>query len=264
MYFDTHAHYDDEAFQEDRDALVSGLPARGISLVLNPGSDVSSSRQAVALADRYSFLYAAVGVHPHEAGQMEASDLERLQELSCHSKVMAIGEIGLDYFYNYSPREIQKECFRRQMALAEQNKLPAIIHDREAHADCLEIIRSFPNVRGVLHCYSGSFEMAKTLLDLGWFLSFNGAITFKNARRAPEVIRYMPADRLMLETDAPYLTPTPYRGKRNDSGYLPLVAQAIAQIRGIPAEEVAAFTAENGKRLFGIPSQAGTRSSGLF
>lgn len=255
MYFDTHAHYDDEAFDADRDELLAGLPARGISLVLNPGADLVSSETAVSLAERHPHVYAAVGVHPHEAGGMVPGDLTRLEAMSRHPKVMAIGEIGLDYFYDHSPRDVQKARFREQMALAEKTGLPAVVHDREAHADCLSILKEFPRVRGVFHCYSGSLEMARELLNLGWYLSFNGAITFKNARRALEVIRFMPSDRLMLETDAPYLTPVPYRGRRNDSGYLPLVAQAVSHLLNRPVEEIAAITMKNGKYFFNIPGK---------
>lgn len=253
MYFDTHAHYDDEAFDKDRDALIQSLPDAGIALVLNPGADMASSRTAVALSQKYSHMYAAVGVHPHEAKQMIPADFTELEALSKHDKVMAIGEIGLDYFYDHSPRDIQKQRFRDQMALAQALKLPVIIHDRDAHEDCLQIVKEFRGVCGVYHCYSGSWEMAKILLNLGYYLSFNGVITFKNARRSLEVIQKMPLDRLMLETDAPYLSPVPYRGKRNDSTRLPLVAETIAALLGQSAEEIGAITMANGRRFFNIP-----------
>ncbi|MGI6497464.1 MAG: TatD family hydrolase [Oscillospiraceae bacterium] len=255
MFFDTHAHYDDRAFEDDRDEILSALPDAGISLVLNPGANMASSRAAIRLAEAYDFVYAAVGVHPHDAKKMTDGDLSTLRGLAAHPKVMAIGEIGLDYFYDHSPREVQQKRLREQMALAESVALPVIIHDRDAHGDCFDIVRSFPKVKGVYHCYSGSLEMARQLLDLGWYLSFNGAITFKNARKALEVIRYMPLDRLMLETDAPYLSPVPFRGKRNDSRRLPFVAEVIAATRGgVDVEDVARITLENGKRFFGIES----------
>ena len=252
MYFDTHAHYDDDAVDSDRDAVLSALPQSGVSLVLNPGADMASSHAAVRLSETYDFVYAAVGVHPHEARHMSDGDFDILRRLSVHPNVKAIGEIGLDYYYDHSPRDVQKKRFREQMALAEELHLPVVIHDRDAHGDCFEIVQSFPAVTGVYHCYSGSLELAKQILNLGWYLSFNGAITFKNARRALEVIAEMPLDRLMLETDAPYLSPVPFRGKRNDSRRLPLVAETVARIRQIPIEEVTRITTENGKRFFGI------------
>jgi TatD DNase family protein len=253
MFFDTHAHYDDPAFDMDRADVLSSLKDAQISLVMNPGSDLASSRASVQLAETYDFVYAAVGVHPHEAKEMREGDLETLRTLAAHPKVKAIGEIGLDYYYDHSPRDVQQQRLREQMALAEECKLPVIIHDRDAHGDCFDVVRSFPNVTGVYHCYSGSLEMAKQLLDLGWYLSFNGAITFKNARKALEVISYMPLDRLMLETDSPYLSPVPFRGKRNDSRRVPIVAETIAALRQMPVEEVAKITTENGKRFFRIP-----------
>lgn len=252
MYFDTHAHYDDEAFDGDRDEVLASMPGRGISLIVNPGCDLASSRTAVKLAERYSFVYAAAGIHPHEAEAAAPGDMEAVARLTEHPRVVAVGEIGLDYYYDYSPREAQKRVLRAQMELAASADLPVIIHDRDAHEDCLNIVREFKNVRGVYHCYSGSLEEAKVLIRLGWYLSFTGAVTFKNARKAHEVIRWMPEDRIMLETDSPYLTPVPHRGKRNDSGYLPLVAELVAELRGISAERTAEITLENGKRFFGI------------
>lgn len=252
LYFDTHAHYDSSAYDKDRDAVLAGLPGRGVSLVLCPGCDMESSRACVKLADRYPYVYAAVGVHPHDAQNVPPGWLAGLDALSRHPKVMAIGEAGLDYYYEHSPRETQQEVFRAQMALSLRRGLPVIVHDREAHRDCLEIVRAYPGVTGVYHCYSGSLEDAKTLVDLGWMLSFTGAVTFRNARRALEVIRWLPMERIMIETDAPYLTPEPWRGKRNDSGYVYRVAEVIAEVKGMTVSEVAAATMENGKRFFGI------------
>ena len=251
--FDTHAHYDADAFDADRLELLASMPGRGVELILNPGCDVPSSRAAVELAERFPFVYAAVGVHPEECGGWTGGELEALRELAHHPKVRAIGEIGLDYYWEENPpRELQKEVLHAQLELAEELKLPVIIHDREAHGDCLEIVRAHPKVTGVYHCYSGSLEDAKVLVKLGWMLSFTGSITFKNARKAPEIIAWLPMDRIMVETDSPYLTPVPYRGKRNDSGYVRLVAEKIAEIKGLDPEEVARITLENGRRFFRI------------
>lgn len=251
--FDTHAHYDADAFDADRLELLASMPGRGVELILNPGCDVPSSRAAVELAERFPFVYAAVGVHPEECGGWTGGELEALRELARHPKVRAIGEIGLDYYWEENPpRELQKEVLHAQLELAEELDLPVIIHDREAHGDCLEIVRAHPKVTGVYHCYSGSLEDAKALVKMGWMLSFTGSITFKNARKAPEVIEWLPMDRIMVETDSPYLTPVPYRGKRNDSGYVRLVAEKIAEIKGLDPEEVARITLENGRRFFRI------------
>ena len=254
--FDTHAHYDADRFDSDRDALLSAMPGVGVGLVLDPGCDLPSSRAAAELAERYPHVYAAVGVHPEDCDGFQDSDLTELRQLLERPKVVAIGEVGLDYYWEENPpRALQQEALRRQLALAEELKLPVIFHDREAHGDSLAIVREFPAVRGVFHCFSGSVEMAEELLKLGWMLSFNGAITFKNARKAPEVIAAVPLERMMVETDAPYLTPVPFRGKRNDSGYVHLVAEKIAQLKGLPAEQVERQTWENGVRFFGIPQE---------
>jgi len=250
MYFDTHAHYDSEAFNEDRDLILSRL--EGISLVLNPGCDRETSQQAVSYADKYPHVYAAVGWHPHEARHMDEGGEDFIKQAAKNPKVRAIGEIGLDYHYDHSPREIQRECFVRQMELARQLSLPVIIHDREAHSDTLEVIKGYPDVLGVFHCYSGSAEMAREIIKLGWYLSFTGAITFKNARRAIEAIEFAPADRLMLETDSPYLTPVPFRGKRNDSRNIPYIAQVMAEAKGMDTRELEELTMENSLRFFGI------------
>ncbi len=252
MFFDTHAHYDDEDFDSDRDFVIQELPKKGVSLVLNASSSLESSKKSVELAEKYDFFYAAVGVHPHEASSLTADLLNELRSLASSPKVRAIGEIGLDYYYDYSPREKQREAFIRQMELAGELNLPVIVHDRDAHEDSMEIVRAFPEIRGVFHCYSGSLEMAKELVKLGWFLSFTGSVTFKNARKAPEVVAFMPEDRFMIETDCPYLAPVPLRGKRNDSGNLKFIAERIAELRGTSAERIASLTAENGKRFFGI------------
>ena len=254
MLFDTHAHYDDDWFDEDRDALLSSMPERGVGLIVNPGITVETSRMAIAMAEKYPHMYAAVGIHPENCHDFVPAHIDELRELAKHPKVVAIGEIGLDYYWDTNPpKEFQQEVLRAQMALARELQLPVIIHDRDAHADTLAIVKEFPEVTGVFHCYSGSAEDARTLVKMGWMLSFNGAATFKNARKAPEVIAGVPLERLMIETDAPYLAPVPHRGKRNDSSLVHLVAEKIAQIKDLTAEEVEKATWDNGKRFFRIP-----------
>ena len=253
MFFDTHAHYDDERFDNDRDAVLKSLPEAGIGAVVNPGCTADSSRAAIALAERYDIVYAAVGLHPENCAGADEADFAALEALAAHPKAVAIGEIGLDYYWEENPpRAFQKEVMARQMALAEQLDLPVVIHDRDAHGDCMDMVRAFPGVRGEFHCYSGSVEDARILLDRGWYLGFGGALTFKNARKAPEVAAYAPLDRLLLETDSPYLAPVPFRGKRNDSRYLPSVAERLAAIKGICAEEAERITWENALRFFAL------------
>ena len=253
MLFDTHAHYDDERFDEDREALLNAMPEKGVGLIVNPGCDLASSRTAVDMAQKYDFLYAAVGIHPENCGDFAPAMMGGLRALAKAPKVVAIGEIGLDYYWAENPpRELQQEVLRRQLALAQELHLPVIIHDRDAHADTLSIVREFPQVTGVFHCFAGSVEMAQALIKMGWMLSFNGAATFKNAKKAPEVIAAVPLEKLMIETDAPYLTPVPHRGERNDSSYVRFVAEKIAEIKDISAEEVEKATWENGKAFFGI------------
>ena len=252
MYFDTHAHYDSGAFNADRDAVLAELPARGVRLVVNPGCELRSSETAVSLAGRWPWVYAAVGIHPEDMAGMEDGDLARIEALAAHEKCVAIGEIGLDYYWDDTHKEEQKALFAAQLELALRLGLPVIVHDREAHGDCLDIVRRYPELRGVFHCYSGSAEMAEELLRRGWYLGFDGPITYKNARKALEVLEICPMDRILIETDSPYLSPVPMRGKRNDSGNLVYVAAKIAEIKGCTPEEAAAATMENGKRLFGI------------
>lgn len=249
--FDTHAHYDDSRFDTDRDALLSALPDAGVGLVLDPGCDIPSSQAAAALSERYSHVYAAAGIHPEECGGFHEGELDTLRELLSRPKVVAVGEIGLDYYWEENPpRELQKTVFCKQLALAEELRLPVIIHDREAHGDTMDIIREFPAVTGVFHCFSGSPEMAEELLKRGWYLGFDGPITYKNARRAPEVAAITPLERMVVETDAPYLSPVPVRGRRNDSRYLPHVIAKLAEWKGVTPEEMTRITCENGKRLF--------------
>ena len=255
MYFDTHAHYYDRAFDADRDDVLAALPAAGVDLALCPGCDLESSRQSVVLAEQYPHLYAAVGFHPENLEGARLSDLAEIEAMAAHPRVKAVGEIGLDYYWEKDPdrRRIQRDFFSAQLSLAEQLDLPAIVHDREAHRYSLDMVRAHPNARGVFHCYSGGVEDAKTLVIMGWMVSFTGVITFKNARRALEVIQWLPMDRIMIETDAPYMAPEPYRGRRNDSRYVFRMAEAIAQVKGLTAEEVGRITTENGKRFFNIP-----------
>jgi TatD DNase family protein len=253
MLFDTHAHMDDRAFDMDREELLASLPEKGVGLVMNPGCSLESSRNAVALANRYDSVYAAVGSHPDAADEVDDRVLEEYRKLCKENpKVKAIGEIGLDYHYEDIPREIQLRAFRMQMELARELGLPVIVHEREAHEDGMKIVEEFPAVTGVFHCYSGSAEMAKWLVSRGWYIGFTGVLTFKNARKALEVAASIPLDRIVLETDCPYMSPEPFRGKRNDPGKLYRMAEKLAELRGLSLEEVHRITSENGKRLYRI------------
>ena len=253
MLFDTHAHMDDQAFDLDREELLARLPEQNIGLLMNPGCSLASSRNAVKLANRYEYIYAAVGSHPDVADEVDEGVLEEYRRLVRENrKVKAIGEIGLDYHYEDIPRELQLKAFRAQMALARELGLPAIVHERDAHADGMQIVSEFPGVTGVFHCYSGSAEMAKWLIDRGWYIGFTGVLTFKNARKAIEVAASIPLDRLVLETDCPYMAPEPFRGKRNDPGKLYRMAEKLAELRGMTEEEIHHITTENGKRLYRI------------
>ena len=253
MLFDTHAHYDDEAFDPDRREVLAGLPQKGVGLVVDPGCTLTSSEKAVALAAEFPHVYAAVGLHPENCHDFQPEQIERLRQLAQREKVVAIGEIGLDYYWEDNPpRAFQQTVFRKQLALAAELDLPVIVHDREAHGDCLAIIKEFPTVTGVFHCFSGSPEMAAELLKRGWYLGFDGPITYKNAKRAPEVAAVTPLERIVVETDAPYMAPVPMRGKRNDSRYLPYVIEKLAEWKGVTAEEMTRVTWENGRRLFRI------------
>ena len=251
--FDTHAHYNDDAFDQDREELLDALPAAGVGAVVIPGVDAASSRSALALAETRPWLFAAAGIHPEDCAGCTAADFSAIRDLCREKKVVAIGEIGLDYYWKDNPpKELQQKVFAQQLELAADLDLPVIIHDREAHQDCLEMVRAHPEAKGVYHCYSGSLEDAKVLVKLGWMLSFTGVITYKNARKALEVLEWLPMDRIMVETDSPYLTPEPFRGRRNDSGKVHLVAETIARVKGMDPEEVAKITLENGKRFFRI------------
>ena len=253
LIFDTHAHYDDAQFDADREALLSAMPENGVGLILDPGCDLESSRAAIALAEQYPHIYAAVGYHPENCAPYTDADLDILRRLAQHPKVVAIGEIGLDYYWEQNPpKEFQQAVFRAQLALARELSLPVIVHDRDAHADCLAIVKEFPEVRGVFHCYSGSVEMARELWKLGWYLGLDGPVTYKNARRTVEVAAEVPLERLLLETDSPYMAPVSKRGTRNDSRNIVHIAEKIAEIRNMTADAIIRVSAENGRRLFGI------------
>ena len=253
MLFDTHAHMDDRAFDVDRGELLSSLPEQGIALLMNPGCSLASSRAASRLSQEYSYIYAAVGSHPDAADEVNEEVLEEYRKLcKLNPKIKAIGEIGLDYHYEDIPRDIQQRAFRMQLELARELNLPVIVHEREAHEDGLAIIQDFPEVTGVFHCYSGSAEMARLLVERGWYIGFTGVLTFKNARKAVEVAQSIPLDRIVLETDCPYMSPEPFRGKRNDPSRLCYMAEKLAQLRSLPVERIHEITVENGKRLYRI------------
>ena len=254
MLFDTHAHMDDHAFDADRQTLLERLPAAGIGLLMNPGCSLASSRAASALSRQYDYIYAAVGSHPDAADEVDDAVLEAYRALCRENpKIRAIGEIGLDYHYEDIPRQVQQRAFRAQMELARELGLPVIVHEREAHEDGMRIVEEFPEVTGVFHCYSGSLEMAKWLVNRGWYIGFTGVLTFKNARKAVEVASGIPLDRIVLETDCPYMAPEPFRGKRNDPGKLYRMAERLAELRGLSVEQVHSLTMENGTRLYRIP-----------
>ena len=253
LIFDTHAHYDDEAFDADREALLASMPENGVGLIVDPGCDLDTSRRAVEIAEQYPHVYAAVGWHPENCAPYTRESLDTLRAWAKNPKVVAIGEIGLDYYWEQNPpREFQQEVFRDQLALAQELGLPVIVHDRDAHADCLAIVKEFPQVRGVFHCFSGSVEMARELLKRGWYLGFDGPVTYKSNKKAAEVLAVTPLERILVETDSPYMAPEPCRGKRNDSSLLVYVLEKIAALKGVSAEEMTRITQENGCRLFGI------------
>ena len=253
MYFDSHAHLDDARFQQDFDEILARMAENRVTRMMNIGCDLPSSENSVRLAERFDWVWAAVGSHPDDADHVDEARIAVYRQLAKHPRVKAIGEIGLDYHYEDVPRGVQQQAFRMQMALAEELGLPVVVHEREAHGDGLAIVDEFPNVRGVFHCFSGSPELAHELVRRGWYIGFTGVVTFKNARRAVETAQSIPLDRILIETDCPYMAPEPYRGRRNDPSYVPLVAQKIAALRGISAEETAQATWDNACRLFRIP-----------
>lgn len=252
MYFDTHAHYDSSAFDTDREDILAAINNGGVELVVDPGCDVASSELAVELSRRYDFMYAAVGIHPEELQDNTPQALLRIKQLAKEDKAVAIGEIGLDYYWDKQHKQEQKELFTAQLETALELDKPVIIHDRDAHGDSLEIVGRYPGLRGVFHCYSGSAEMAAELLKAGWYLGFDGPVTYKNARKQVEVLEMCPIERILIETDSPYMTPVPHRGERNDSRMLAHIAAKVAELKGITAEEAARITKENGMRLFKI------------
>ncbi len=252
MYFDTHTHLDDEKYNSDRKDVIEKIRNSGVSLAVNIGSCMESSKASVLLSETYDFIYAAVGVHPSEVGNMNDGDLETLKQLAQHEKVVAIGEIGLDYHYDEPERDVQKKWFLKQLHLAKELNMPYIVHDRDAHQDTMDLIREVGYYNGVMHCFSGSVEMAKIMLDLGFYISIAGQVTFKNAPKLREVACAVPLDRLLIETDSPYLTPEPHRGERNDSSNIQFTCAKIAELRGISPEELANITLLNGKKFYGI------------
>lgn len=254
MFFDSHAHYDDERFDDDRKETIKDAFNNGVSYILNASSSKQSVAKAVSLANEFDNIYAAIGIHPHDAKDMDEDFIEELKNYAKNSKVVAVGEIGLDYHYDFSPRDVQKFWFERQINLAKELKLPIIIHDREAHQDAMDMVKSEKagDVGGVFHCFSGSVEMAREVLNNNFCISLAGPVTFKNARKVVEVAQYVPIDMLLIETDCPYLAPEPYRGKRNYSAFVRYVAEKIADIKGLELEEVAQKTTANAKRLFKI------------
>lgn len=254
MIFDTHAHYDDPAYEKDRKELFQLMRSEGVGLITDIGADIESSRKAAELSNTYDFFYAAAGVHPSEVYSLEEADMDILRELAKNPKVAAIGEIGLDYHYEDTVHDVQKKWFIRQLALAKEAKLPVVIHSRDAAQDTLEIMKDAhaEDIGGVIHCFSYGWEMAKIYLDMGFYLGIGGVVTFKNAKKLKEVVQKAPMERLVLETDAPYLAPEPYRGKRNASHYLKYVAEEIASLRSMTPDEVICITEENGKQMYRI------------
>lgn len=251
--FDTHCHLNDEAFRKDREEALERAGRAGVKKMVVVGYDLPSSRTAVALAEKYPPVYAAVGVHPHDARTVTPEAVSEIERLLKREKVVALGEIGLDYHYDHSPREVQKGVFRQFLEIAKKAGKPVIIHDREAHADILTTLKETgPSFRGVMHCYSGSAEMVREFLELGFFISIAGPVTFTNAKKMPEVVRAVPRERLVIETDAPYLAPHPYRGRRNEPLYLTEIACRVAEIRGLTPEETGETTWANACRLFAI------------
>ena len=254
MIFDTHAHYDDDAFDEDRDVLLSGMREQNVEYIVNVGASMASSERSIKLAEKYPFVYAAVGVHPDEVGELDEEKFEKLREWTTHEKVKAVGEIGLDYYWDKEGHDLQKHWFMRQMELASEVKLPMIVHSREAAKDTLDmVIAAKPlNLSGIIHCYSYSVEQAREYLNMGYYIGIGGVVTFKNAKKLKEVAEYTPLSQIVLETDCPYLAPTPFRGKRNDSSKIAYVAEELAAIKQVPVEEVIRITNENGRRLYNI------------
>lgn len=254
MIFETHAHYDDKAFDEDRENLLLELYQNGITTIINVSSDLASIKRTLSLAEKYPYIYGAVGVHPSDSGELTEETFLELTKACQHEKVVAVGEIGLDYYWQEPEKEIQKKWFERQLLLAQEVSLPVIIHSREAAKDTLDMMRALHAEKsgGVIHCFSYSKEMAAEFLKLDYYFGIGGVVTFQNAKKLREAVAYIPIDKLLLETDSPYLAPVPNRGKRNNSGNIPYIAQEIAQIKGVSYEEIIAATRQNSERLFGV------------
>lgn len=250
--FDTHAHYDDEAFDEDREQLLADLPKQGIGRVVNIGASLASCKRTLELMDKYDYIYGALGIHPCDTENLTEADMDWLKEKCGHEKCLALGEIGLDYYWDEPDREIQRKWFVRQLQLAREVQLPVIVHSRDAAKETIDIMTAerAGEIGGVVHCYSYTKESARTFLDMGFYFGIGGVITFKNAKKLKEAVEYIPMDRIVLETDCPYLSPEPNRGKRNSSLNLPYVAATIAQLKGISEEEVRRITWENGCRMY--------------
>lgn len=249
--FDTHAHYNDESFDTDRDSILSHLPEKGVSHIINCGTTVGTSEDCMHIAEKYPFAYFTAGIHPEDCTDVPVSDIEKLKAFFKHEKCVAVGEIGLDYHYGADTREKQLVFFEAQLRIASEYGLPVIIHDREAHADTLELIKKY-RPTGVMHCFSGSAETAREAVKLGMYIGFGGAVTFKNARKPLEVVSSIPEDRILLETDCPYMAPVPFRGKRNDSSLIPYAAEVIAAARGTTAQHIIDTANFNARRLFSI------------
>lgn len=252
LLFDTHAHLNDKSFDKDRDALIEEIRGSGVTNIMDIGADIESSKKALSIAEKYDFIYAAVGVHPSDVSGMTDADLDIIRELAKDEKVKAIGEIGLDYHYDDADREEQKKWFIKQLNLADELGLPVVIHDRDSKGDCINILREMKVKNAVMHCFSGSAETARQLVKMGLMISFTGVLTFKNARRAVEACREIPLERLMIETDCPYMAPEPHRGERNHSGYVRFVAEKMAAVKGVSYDEICRITYENGRRFFNI------------
>lgn len=254
MIFETHAHYDDKAFDEDRGNLLSELYQNGITTIINVSSDLASINRTLSLTEKYPYIYGAVGVHPSDSGELTEETFLELTKACQYEKVVAVGEIGLDYYWQEPEKEIQKKWFERQLLLAQEVSLPVIIHSREAAKDTLDMMRALHAEKsgGVIHCFSYSKEMAAEFLKLDYYFGIGGVVTFQNAKKLREVVAYLPIDKILLETDSPYLAPVPNRGKRNNSGNIPYIAQEIAQIKGVSYEEIIAATRQNSERLFGV------------
>lgn len=254
MLFDTHVHLLSDKFDEDREAVIAALPENGIGLVLEAGCDVDCSQDCVALCEKYDIFYGSAGIHPHDAKGYKDGDMEKLERMLQHPKMKAVGEIGLDHHYDFSPRDIQKQVFEMQLELAVKTRKPVIIHSREAAKETMDLLCLYYKklAGGVMHCFSGSVETAKQYLDMGFYISFSGSVTFTNAVTPKEVAAMVPLDRMFVETDCPYLTPVPHRGKRNEPKYVRHVAEEVARIKGLSFEEIENATYHNGKRFFGI------------